>query len=102
MSLSNLLIPTGSKYPKCCRFLKAKLSACQAQLEEALAAHYSSQLEAADMRKQVYIVTGSKGLGLGIGLLKRTSNRSACTRNKCSRTASSKLISLTVRPDVVL
>lgn len=35
------------------RFLKAKLSACQAQLEASLAAHQSSQLGAADMRKQV-------------------------------------------------
>lgn len=35
------------------RFLKAKLTSCQAQLEEVLQAHHASQQEAVELRKQV-------------------------------------------------
>eukprot|EP00752_Nemacystus_decipiens_P013807 g12257.t1 len=45
-------IPAGIGHEATARFLKAKLTSCQAQLDEALQARYQSQQEAVELRKQ--------------------------------------------------
>ncbi|CAM9132636.1 unnamed protein product [Scytosiphon promiscuus] len=45
-------VPAGIGEEATARFLKAKLTACQAQLEEVLQAHQSSQLQMVELRKQ--------------------------------------------------
>lgn len=45
--------PCGWRTNVLFRFLKAKLAACQDQLDEALSAHKASQADAAELRKQV-------------------------------------------------
>ncbi|CAM9290454.1 unnamed protein product, partial [Ectocarpus fasciculatus] len=45
-------VPAGIGEEATSRFLKAKLAACQAQLEEVLQAHQSSQQETAELRRQ--------------------------------------------------
>ncbi|CAM9409213.1 unnamed protein product, partial [Hapterophycus canaliculatus] len=47
------VVPAGIGEEATARFLKAKLTACQAQLEEVLQAHQNSQLEAMEQRKQL-------------------------------------------------
>ncbi|CAM9143261.1 unnamed protein product, partial [Sphacelaria rigidula] len=51
--VENGFTPSGIGEEATSRFLKAKLSACQAQLDKALAANQSSQLEATELRKKV-------------------------------------------------
>lgn len=59
-----------------CRFLKAKLTSCQAQLEEVLQAHQASQQEAMELRRQVNMmvrVSATAGASACILLLCRRS-----------------------------